>query len=46
MKNELQNFLKSQISPSNIDELSNNNVVEDVTQHVGSTNIDDIPITA
>ena len=46
MKNELQNFLKSQIAPSNEDSLNNHQQLEDVTQHVGTTNIDDIPITA
>ena len=46
MKSELQNFLKSQISPSNDVTLNNQQTLEDVTQHVGTTNIDDIPITA
>ena len=45
MKNELQNFLKSQITPSNNNSFDNKQI-EDVTQHVGTTNIDDIPITA
>ena len=46
MKSELQNFLKSQISPSNGATINNHQMLEDVTQHVGTTNIDDIPITA
>lgn len=46
MKSELQNFLKSQISPSNDVTINNDQMLEDVTQHVGTTNIDDIPITA
>jgi hypothetical protein len=46
MKNELQNFLQSQIAPSNDKSLNSQQPLEDVTQYVGTTDIDDIPITA